>query len=91
MYLRNLFLNHFILLPMMLVVIAFPRLLLLLFTHSSIGQMMTLGRGGWSGTTAGRALTVLGGAIAATGVTAPRSSNWSRGGSTGDSIGGEGD
>ena len=44
-YLRNLFLNQFILLPMMLAAIAVPRLLLLLFTHSTSGRMLTLARG----------------------------------------------
>jgi hypothetical protein len=44
-YLRNLFLNQFILLSMMLAVIAFPRLLLLLFTHSTSLSMLTLARG----------------------------------------------
>jgi len=43
-YLRNLFLNQFILLPMMLAVIALPRLLLLLFTHSTSQPMVPLAR-----------------------------------------------
>ena len=44
-YLRNLFLNQFILLPMLLAVIALPRLLLLLFTHSTSDKMIPLARG----------------------------------------------
>jgi Patatin-like phospholipase len=43
-YLRNLFLNQFILLPMMLAAIALPRLVLLLFAHSTSCPVMTLAR-----------------------------------------------
>ena len=44
-YLGNLFLNQFILLPLMLAVITLPRLLLPLFTHSTSQPMVTLARG----------------------------------------------
>jgi len=43
-YVRNLFLNQFIFLPMVLAVIALPRLLLLLFTHSTSDPMTTRAR-----------------------------------------------
>ena len=43
-YLRNLFLNQFIVLPMMLAMIALPRLVLLLFTQRSSGKMIALAR-----------------------------------------------
>ena len=43
-YLRNLFLNHFIVLPMLLAVVALPRLVLFLFTHSTSGKTIDLAR-----------------------------------------------
>ncbi len=43
-YLRNLFVNQFILLPMMLAMIAVPRLLLLLFTHKTSTSMINIAR-----------------------------------------------
>ena len=48
-YLRNLFLNQFIVLPMLLVVVTLPRLSLLLFSDSTWGPMVALLRGcrGW--------------------------------------------
>ena len=48
-YLRNLFLNQFIVLPMLLVVVTVPRLFLLLFTGLTSGSTFTLARGwlGW--------------------------------------------
>ena len=43
-YLRNLFLHQFMVLPTLLVLVTLPRLLLLLFTHSTSGPMMTVAR-----------------------------------------------
>jgi hypothetical protein len=43
-YLRNLFLNQFIVLPMLLAVVALPRLVLFLFTHSTSGKTIDLAR-----------------------------------------------
>ena len=70
-YLRNLFLNQFILLPMMLAVIAVPRLGLLLFTHPTSGRMISLARGWLALHDSWPVLAVLLSAIVAMSITLP--------------------
>ena len=84
-YLRNLMLNQFILLPMTLAAIALPRLLLLLFAAPTTRPALAIARGWLSEYAEWPTLALIG---VATVAMLPRPSSWtsSHGGSSGGSV-----